>query len=37
MNDEFNKLVISGMTWSFSRLKSYDQCPYEWYQNYIEC
>ena len=25
------------MKWSFSRLNSYYQCPYEWWLHYIEC
>lgn len=28
--------IIENMTWSFSRLSSYDQCPYEWKLNYID-
>lgn len=26
---------IERMTWSFSRVTTYDQCPYEWYLHYI--
>ena len=37
MNEEFLKMVIDGMTWSFSRINSYAQCPFEWYMKYIEC
>lgn len=29
------KELIDDMTWSFSRLNSFDICPYCWYQNYI--
>lgn len=29
--------LIDGMTWSFSRINSYSNCPYGWYLNYIEC
>src|SRR5574344_2070310 len=25
------------MTWSFSRLNSFYNCPYEWYLRYVEC
>lgn len=25
------------MVWSFSRLNSYYNCPYEWWMNYIQC
>lgn len=25
------------MVWSFSRLNSFDTCPYEWKRNYIDC
>ena len=28
--------LLDNMTWSFSRLSSFDQCPYEWYLKYIE-
>lgn len=27
---------IKDMVWSFSRLQSFDTCPYEWYLHYIE-
>lgn len=27
---------IKAMTFSFSRLSSYEQCPYQWYKRYIE-
>lgn len=29
------KEEIKKMTWSFSRVTAYDQCPYEWYLHYI--
>ena len=34
-NDE-RRFVIDTMTWSFSRLNSFDNCKYEWLQRYIE-
>ena len=30
------KPVLDSMTWSFSRITSFGNCPYEWYLNYIE-
>ena len=27
---------FENMTWSFSRVNSYNTCPYAWYLNYIE-
>ena len=30
------KNILNGFTWSFSRLTSYEYCPYSWYQRYIE-
>lgn len=30
------KDILDDMVWSFSRLKSYEYCPYSWYLNYIE-
>ncbi len=34
--EEFSyKPLIEGMTWSFSRLKSFEDCPYRWYLTYI--
>ena len=30
------EMILDEMTWSFSRLSSFDQCPYEWYLKYIE-
>lgn len=29
-------LILDEMTWSFSRLSSFEQCPYGWYLRYIE-
>ena len=29
------KPLIEGMTWSFSRIKAYEDCPYRWYLTYI--
>ncbi len=29
--------LISTMTWSYSRLKAYEDCPYAWYLKYLEC
>lgn len=29
------KPLIEGMTWSFSRIKTYEDCPYRWYLTYI--
>lgn len=28
--------LVKDMIWSFSRLSSYYQCPYEWYKHYVE-
>ena len=30
------KKILDNMTWSYSRLKSYENCPYSWYRRYIE-
>ena len=27
--------VIEDMTWSYSRLKAFEDCPYKWYLRYI--
>lgn len=32
-----NDFILDSMTWSFSRLSSYYQCPYEWKLRYIDC
>lgn len=29
--------IIDGMTWSFSRLEAFYQCPYGWKKRYIDC
>lgn len=29
--------IIGTMKWSFSRLNSFDTCPYEWHRHYIDC
>lgn len=29
--------IIDTMVWSFTRLNSYYNCPYEWHLHYIEC
>ena len=34
---EDTDFIIDGMTWSFSRLNSFYNCPYEFYLHYIEC
>lgn len=28
--------ILDKMTWSYSRLKAYENCPYSWYRRYIE-
>lgn len=33
----YNKFIIDGMVWSFSRLNSFYNCPHEWYEKYIMC
>lgn len=35
--DEDYGFIIDGMRWSFSRLNSYYNCPYEWKCKYIDC
>ena len=30
------KNILKEMTWSYSRLKCYENCPYSWYRRYIE-
>ena len=32
-----DRFVIDTMLWSFSRLNSFYNCPYEWYLKFIEC
>lgn len=29
--------IISDMTWSYSRLKAFEDCPYRWFLRYIRC
>ena len=29
--------IIDGMTWSFSRIEAFHQCPYAWKIKYIDC
>ena len=31
------KPIIDDMVWSFSRLNSYNDCPYRWFLKYIKC
>ena len=33
---EGEQFIIDAMTWSFSRLNSFYNCPHEWYMQYIE-
>lgn len=37
--NEYNgeDFIIASMRWSFSRLNSFDTCPYGWHKHYIEC
>lgn len=30
------KPILDDMTWSYSRITSFENCPYEWYLHYIE-
>lgn len=32
-----NQFIIDNMLWSFSRLNSFYNCPYEWHEKYIMC
>lgn len=34
---EDNSFILDTMTWSFSRLESFNQCPYGWYKKYVLC
>lgn len=36
MNNDERRFIIDTMTWSFSRLNSFDNCKYEWLLKYIE-
>lgn len=29
--------IIDQMTWSYSRIKAFDDCPYRWFLKYIKC
>ena len=29
------EFIINNMTWSYSRVSAYEQCPYGWFLNYI--
>ena len=35
MGDISYRPLIEDMTWSYSRLKSFEDCPYKWFLNYI--
>lgn len=35
MSDEIYRSLIEDMTWSYSRLSSFDTCPYKWFMKYI--
>lgn len=35
MDEENYTKAVNGMTWSFSRISSFDDCPYCWYMKYI--
>ena len=35
MGDVSYRPLIEDMTWSYSRLKSFDTCPYQWFCHYI--
>jgi hypothetical protein len=35
MAGEIYRPLIEDMTWSYSRIKTFDDCPYKWYQHYI--
>lgn len=39
MGDEIYRPLIEDMTWSYSRLSSFELCPYKWFMRYIggEC
>ena len=34
---EEDKFIYDNMTWSFSRLESFYQCPLAWHRTYIDC
>lgn len=35
--NEFDSMIYNDMTWSFSRLDCFDQCPLMWHKIYIDC
>lgn len=37
IDEDFKRMLLDNMTWSFSRLSSFDQCPYCWKRNYLDC
>ena len=37
MTDEELDFLLGTMTWSFSRLNSFYNCPHEWYERYVMC
>lgn len=37
IDEDFKRILLDNMTWSFSRLSSFDQCPYCWKRNYLDC
>ena len=37
MMDEELDFLLDTMTWSFSRLNSFYNCPHEWYERYVLC
>ena len=36
MGDISYEPIIKDMTWSYSRVKAFDMCPYGWYLKYIQ-
>lgn len=36
MTHEETRFLIDGMTWSFSRINSFTQCPYQWKLQYLD-
>lgn len=36
MSDIYYKPLIEEMTWSFSRIDTYNSCPYQWFLKYIK-
>ena len=35
MGEEIYKPLIEDMTWSYSRVSSFDDCPYKWFMQYV--